>query len=299
MTLAPVLEIGGTHATAVEVDTATWTARPVAEVPLRGDAPAAELLDTLAECAASVRSSPGATLAVAIPGPFDYLTGVGRFAEVGKFDALNGVDVGAGLQSRLAPRPARIVFINDAAAFGLGEWLAGAGRGSARLVAVTLGTGVGSAFVDDGAVVTDGPDVPPNGYVYRLTVDGRPLESVVSRRAILARYGHAEDGLDVREIASRARAGDPHARESITVPITTLGTALAPWLNRFGADLLVVGGAMSRSWSLIEPALHAGMRAAAPPVDIPVRKAQDSASSTAIGAAWHAVGGCRSSEVDQ
>jgi glucokinase len=46
--------------------------------------------------------------------------------------------------------------VNDAAAFGLGEWVAGAATGAGRAVAITLGTGVGSAFVDNGSVAHRG-----------------------------------------------------------------------------------------------------------------------------------------------
>jgi len=201
------------------------------------------------------------------------------------------VDVGAALVARLSPPPRRLVFVNDAAAFGLGEWVAGAARGCDRTVAITLGTGIGSAFIADGALVTDGPLVPPEGYVYRLEVDGQPLESVVSRRAILSRYRQAGgDGLlDVRDVADLAAAGDRRAREAFTGPLTALGTALAPWLVRFGAELLVVGGAMSASWPLVEPALRAGLQAAGAPADVPLRKAHDPRTATAVGAAWHAV----------
>jgi glucokinase len=293
MTHVPVLEVGGTHATASEVEPAAWTVRHGgARVKLRGDAPADELLDALARCAGSLPSIGNSTLAVAMPGPFDYAAGIGRFHGVGKFDALDGLDVGSGLLARLSPPPARVVFANDAAAFGLGEWVAGEGRDIGRLVALTLGTGVGSAFVADGAIVADGPTVPPEGYVYRLDIDGRPLESMVSRRAILARYREAggADDVDVRELASRAQDGESRAREAFVGPIAALGTALAPWLTRFGADMVVVGGAMSRSWSLVGAALSDGMHRADPPVAVPVRKANDPAASTAIGAAWHAVG---------
>ena len=162
-----VLEVGGTHATSCWVDTASWAVRPgvIGRARLRGDAGADELLDTLAGCVARLGSLGNAPLAVAIPGPFDYDAGIGLFRDVGKFDALAGVDVRYGLLRRLADPSARIAFVNDAAAFGLGEWLVGAARGCSRAVALTLGSGVGSAFVAEGAIVAGGPEVPPEGYV--------------------------------------------------------------------------------------------------------------------------------------
>jgi glucokinase len=224
-----------------------------------------------------------------MPGPFDYAQGIGRFHGVGKFDALNGVHVGAGLRARLTPPPARIAFVNDAAAFGLGEWLVGAARDATRALAITLGTGIGSAFVDDGRVVESGDRVPPDGHVYRLVVAGQPLEQLVSRRAMLARYRAAGGGdEDVAAIAARARAGEATARAAFVDPLKLLGRCLAPWLLRFDAPVLVVGGAMSASWELVEQALRAGL-AAAGAAAVDVRRASDPDSSTAAGAAWHAV----------
>jgi glucokinase len=293
MTLVPVLEVGGTHAFAALVDPASWTVlpEPVAEARLHGDASADVLLDALASCVGAVGSGP--LLAVAIPGPFDYAAGVGRFHGVGKFESLNGVDVGAELAARLSPAPERLAFVNDAAAVGLGEWLCGAGRAFDRVVVVTLGTGVGSAFVDAGTVVTRGPSVPPDGYVYRLEVGGVPLEDVVSRRAILARFQDAggDRALDVREIAQRATEADPVAHDAFTGPIEALGTALSPWLARFDAQVLVVGGAMSESWALVEPALRRGLRAAGDETqDVPISRGSDARTAGAVGAVWHAVG---------
>lgn len=284
MSVVPVLEVGGTHATAIHVDAARWAviASP-ANMPLAADGAAQELLSSLATCATALGPLGGATLAVAMPGPFDYAAGIGRFRDVGKFEALNGVDVGAELRTRLTPPPARLVFVNDAAAFGLGEWLAGAAQGTRRSAAITLGTGVGSAFVADGASVSSGSAVPPEGSVHRLEIDGQPLESVVSRRAILTRYGQPD--VDVSDVAERAASGDSQAHAAFSEPLTTLGGALAPWLARFGAEVLVVGGAMSKSWSLVEPALRRGLG-----TELPIRCAGDTEAATAIGAAWHAVG---------
>jgi glucokinase len=123
-----------------------------------------------------------------MPGPLDYAAGIGRFTGIGKFESLSGVDVGAGLLRRLAGRAERMCFLNDADAFALGEYRAGAAAGHERVLCLTLGTGVGSSFLRAGRPVHDGPGVPPDGHVHRLAVAGRPLEDTVSRRAMRAHY---------------------------------------------------------------------------------------------------------------
>ena len=170
-----------------------------------------------------------------MPGPFDYETGIAHFEGVGKFDALNGLDIGAVLWRELANRPRTVAFVNDAIAFAVGEWAFGSGRGHDRMVGITLGTGVGSGFLDRASSVVSGTRVPVRGEVYRLLIDDRPLEDTVSRRALLPHYAeHRPESpcLDIREMAVRAQDGDSVANQVLRDAFTRLGLALAPWLSR-------------------------------------------------------------------
>jgi glucokinase len=294
----PVLDVGGTHVTAALVDTATGRPVPASVIrrPLGSHADADGILDDIALTALRLPAGHGPSWGVAMPGPFDYDTGVGRFTGIGKFESLSGVDVGAGLRRRLLERAGRLCFLNDADAFALGEYWAGAARGHDRVVCLTLGTGIGSSFLRDGLPVHDGPDVPPAGHVHRLDIDGRPLEETVSRRAI--RLGHArlttahrqpdpsqESALpDVHEIAVLAGQGDTAASEAFRYAFDALGRALAPWIDRFEATAVVVGGSMAQSWDLIRPAFAGGL-AQADRAPVRVLPARQPASAPLIGAA--------------
>jgi glucokinase len=295
---APVIDVGGTHVTAALVDTARWRTVEGARhrTPLNSGGSAAAIVGSLATAIAPLGDIGASVLGVSMPGPFDYGAGIGRFRDVGKFDALNGVDVGAALRSALSVPPAGIVFVNDASAFAIGEWVAGAAQGADRTVGITLGTGVGSAFLDHGRAVSAGPSVPPGGYAHRLRIGGRPLEDVVSRRAIVAAYQSetaGQAGVDVDVIARYAGGGDAAARRVLDHAMGALGEALRPWLVRFRADVLVVGGGIAASWDLIEPALHAslfrpsGLGGPAWTGGTLVRSA-DTEESNLVGAAWHA-----------
>ncbi|MEU2498213.1 ROK family protein [Streptomyces pseudogriseolus] len=292
----PVLDVGGTHVTAALVD--PGTSRPVPSTvlrrPLRAHGGADEILDAIASAASELPAGHGTRWGVAMPGPFDYPTGVGRFAGVGKFESLAGVDVGAGLRERLTGRAERLCFLNDADAFAIGEYRAGAARGHERVVCLTLGTGVGSSFLSAGRPVHTGPSVPPSGHVHRLTVHGRPLEDTVSRRGIRALYGRLtandeddpdeQHGPDVHEIALRAVQGEAAAAETFRYAFDALGRALAPWIGLFEATAVVVGGSMAQSWHLIHPALTAGLATGERP-DVPVLPALRPAEAPLIGAA--------------
>jgi glucokinase len=293
----PVLDIGGTHVTAALVDpTASRPApSPVIRRPLRAHADADAVLDAIARAALALPAGHSPRWGVAMPGPFDYATGIGRFADVGKFESLNGVDVGAGLRERLAGRCERLRFLNDADAFAVGEYGCGAAAGHDRVVCLTLGTGVGSSFLSGGRPVHSGPLVPPGGHAYRLTVHGRPLEDTVSRRGIRAHYARLTGATgdqhlpDVRDIAARARKGDAAAQEAFRYAFDALGQALAPWIDRFEATAVVIGGSMARSWDLIHPALTTG-RAPADGPDVPVLPARQPEEAPLLGAAHWAQG---------
>lgn len=318
----PVLEVGGTHVTAALVaegqertrilGEGSWRVLPnsIMRRDLDAHAPAARLLDELARTAEEATARAGGQhtghWGAAVPGPFDYTSGIARYTGVGKFDSLNGVDVGAGLMDRLGPAAAGITFLNDADAFGLGEFALGTAGGSRRCVCITLGTGVGSVFLADGIPVKTGTDVPPDGSCYLLQYHGKPLEDTVSRRAIRRAYasaaavptpagGNASDGgtspglPDVREIAAAARAGDPVAAAVVQHAFGSLGDALAPYLERFGADILIVGGSMAGSWDLVEPALRTGLAGAAPALaGMPITRAGHGEAAGLVGAAYWA-----------
>lgn len=308
----PVLEIGGTHVTAALVHGPGGGWRVAQDSIVRRDldahAPAALLLDGIAAAASDLGAAHSGVWGVALPGPFDYAAGVALYEHVGKFDELKGVDVGAGLAHRLGTAVRQISFLNDADAFGIGEVALGAAGGSRRAVCITLGTGVGSSFLADGVPVKSGGEVPPEGSCYLLEYDGRPLEDTVSRRAIRRAYAAAKPGSapsgaagaaggnhdaampDVREIAEAARAGDVAAAAVLNHAFGAAGAAAAPYLQRFRAEVLVVGGSMAGSWDIVEPALRRGIASVEPGLDrLPLRKAERSEVAGLVGAAYWAM----------
>ena len=250
------LDIGGTHVSAARVDVASGSLDPAARcrVELPADATRSELLERIGRAARAVGEGVE-RVGVAVPGPFDYENGISRIRH--KLEPLYGVDLRALLADALALADSRsVLFLNDADAFLLGEWSAGAARGHARAVGVTLGTGLGSAFIADGKIVADGPTVPPEGSLHLLDFRGAPVEDTISRRALLALYG-ADAGIDVEQLAARARAGDARARETFRDTAAALAEFVSPWLRSFDASCLVVGGSIARAWDLLAPVLEA------------------------------------------
>lgn len=244
------IEIGGTHVTAAVVD----LGRSVIErdalrrSDLATHGTRDEILDAIVSAAREFSRPDLFRWGVAAPGPFDYERGVSLISGVSKLDALYGVDLRAELSGALGVSPAEVWFVNDADAFLIGEWWAGAARRHDRAMGVTLGTGLGSAFIESGKIVDDDPRVPPEGRLDLVQFRGAAAEDTLSRRGLRAAYGKAHS--DVAEIADRARAGESRAEAVLHSFGSALGEFLAPWIERFTPTCLVIGGSIARSWDL-------------------------------------------------
>jgi acetyl esterase len=248
------LDLGGTHISAGRVDLEHVRVDESVRIALAPGAGRDALVARIVRAATEVAGDAD-RVGFAVPGPFDYANGVSWIGH--KLEALYGVDLRVPLADGLGLPRRAVRFVNDADAFVLGEWWAGAARERRRVVGVTLGTGIGSAFLADGEIVDSGPDVPPAGEIHRVSYQGSPVERAVSRAALIERYGVPE--VDVEEIASRARAGDERAVAAFHEVATSLGHALEPWLRAFAAECLVVGGAIAAAWDLLRPGLAAAL----------------------------------------
>lgn len=284
----PVVEVGGAHVSAALIDPIAGTIVGTAwRRDLDGSASATRIVDALISAAVELPAPSGAAWGVAIPGPFDYARGVAHFANVGKFDSLRGLDIGAILVARLPGRPRRVDFLNDADAFTLGEWAYGAGAGCQRCVGLTLGTGVGTGWLVNGRITASGVGVPCGGRIHRLEIDGGPLEDTVSSRAIRRAYCDSTgDAIaDVQEICGRARRGEPAARRVLRHSLHAMGAVLEPYTRMFAADVVVIGGSIAASWDVWGEWFSAGFTDAAdPPL---IRLATNSRHAPLLGAAHY------------
>lgn len=249
---------------------------------LRGST-ATATLDAIAATMIAVDGAagrPATAWVLGVPGPFDYEHGVSRIEARGKLDELYGVDVRSELADRLGiAEPDRLRFLNDAAAAGLGEWWAGAGRGARRFLYVTLGTGFGSAFVEDGAVVDDDPRVPPGGLLGVVALRGEIADEWLSTRGISRRWSGPP--ADAEAIAARAGLGDRSAVDLFGAFGADLAAVLQPWLASFQPGAVAVGGGLAGAYDLFAPALSAGLAG----VETPIVPARLPAVAPLIGAA--------------
>lgn len=193
---------------------------------------------------------------IGFPGPFDYPNGTALVRGVEKYEALYGVNLRAALRTDFGGRPLPLEFANDAACAILAETRYGTARHYTRVLGVALGTGMGSAFVVDGGLVTAGPGIPGNGYLYAQPFAGVAADDVFSTRGLVARLRRVGVAPNIPFAAERARAGDSVCKAIFEGFGHDLGMFLVPFAAAFGADALVVVGGIAHSSDLFGVALR-------------------------------------------
>lgn len=196
-------------------------------------------------------------IGLCFPGPFDYEQGVSLMEH--KFQSIYGMNLRDELIARLGlARDFPIVFEEDSIAFLKGEAWVGNATGFDRIIGLTLGAGLGAAFMVDGEIIKDAPDIPPDGELWCLPHNGGIMEDHLSRRGIVQIYremtGDSED--DVETIAHHAKLGDADSIQTFEEFGRIMGRLLSPHVERFRAECIVVGGQIAKSFDLFGPSLR-------------------------------------------
>lgn len=172
------------------------------------------------------------------------------------------------------------VLENDADVAALGEYWAGAGRGVDRLYAVTVGTGIGTAFILNGHIYRGLGGIHPEGGHQIIDPSG-PLcycgaygcweaEAAgpsIARRAREVIHDHPSSRLlelaggdvariDARMVADAAQGGDELARHVIDRTAYYLGLGIVNCIAMFLPETIVLGGGVMESSNLFLPAIH-------------------------------------------
>jgi len=159
---------------------------------------------------------------------------------------------------------------NDANVIALGEQLYGAGRGKSSFIVITIGTGLGSGLILNGKLwkgsggfaaefghVTVNPDgelcpCGNKGCLERYV----SAEALLRSMAILSPVLEADRLTGAEGVALSARRGDAAALNSFEQMGRWLGIALASISNTLNLEAVIIGGGVSASLELFEPALR-------------------------------------------
>ena len=173
---------------------------------------------------------------------------------------LNGRPLQADLDAALGQRTA---LANDANCLALSEATDGAGAGADVVFAVILGTGTGAGIAVHGRVLTG-----PNGLAGEWGHNPLPwavagedpqrdcycgrrgcIETLLSGPGLAREHG---GGLDARQIAIAAAAGDAACAATLQRHAHRLARALAGVINLLDPDVIVLGGGVSRIASIYD-----------------------------------------------
>lgn len=262
------VDIGARHVSCAALDMLRGEMVPSSDSRLSLDsfADADTILDTWARALDStfsrIEMDRLAGIGFAMPGPFDYRDGISRMEH--KYPRLFGRDIAGELRRRVhIETDTRVRFLNDASAFAVGEAWLGKGSCCRRVVAITLGTGLGSAFIEDGIPVVGRDDVPAEGSLWRLPFRYGNADQFFTTRWFVKAHADRLGGQvsGAKEVADLAENGDAAALAIFERFGTNLAGFLAPWLARFEAEVLVIGGRITRAYRFFGPVLEKGLEA--------------------------------------
>ena len=212
-------------------------------------------------------------ICAAVPGPLNPYTGI--IIETPNIPAWTNYPLARLLADKYQV-PAYIG--NDANLAVLGEWLYGAGKGHHDIVYLTISTGIGGGVIC-GDKLIEGVrgmatelghiTVLPDGPMCSCGVRGH-LEAVAAGPAI-AKYASGEIAagrrsilgsgpLTARQISAAAQQGDELAKEAFTRAGNFIGKATADFLHMFNPSIVIFGGGVSLSGSLIMDPIKETMR---------------------------------------
>ena len=262
------IDLGGTNVAAAVVEESGKLLGKVS-LPTPRDGTAEQVADQMAAASRAAVEQTGlsmdeiASVGIGSPGTIEPDTGVIRY-----WSNLNFSNVP--LTSLMAERLHKEIYLeNDANAAALGEFAAGAGKGSQSMVAITLGTGVGGGAVLNGKLYTGfnyaGLEVGHFVIEYngRLCTCGRRgcFETYASATAIIKRARERmqdnretvlwklADGdlekVEARTVFDAANQGDLLAKELVEEYQSYLACGITSLINIFQPEIFCVGGGVA------------------------------------------------------
>lgn len=252
------IDVGGSHIAAglIDISKAGDTPMQLINGSIDPLASADSIMTAISHCIREIlREAPAIrAVGVAFPGPFDYEKGVSAIAHVGrKFEQTFGLHVGQVLKDFTGLPHTPFLFSNDAHCFAEGAYHRHQLK-SKRTVFLTLGTGFGSAFMENGRLLHTHEALPASGAFYDQDFAGAKADDLFSTRWILNAY-QQYTGEEIASVKELATSGSRVAVAVFDQLGKNLGAFLLPWLEKFQCDTLVIGGNISRASALFTPAL--------------------------------------------
>ena len=144
---------------------------------------------------------------------------------------------------------------------------------------------MGSAFINDGVPVVSGEDVPSEGCLWHLPFRYGNADQFFTTRWFVKAHADRLGGKvsGAKEVAELADTGEPAALAIFEKFGTNLGGFLAPWLQKFQTDVLVIGGRITRAYRYFGPQLETVLQSEG--IDTIIKIADKKERAAMIGAA--------------
>ncbi len=204
-------------------------------------------------------------IGIAIPGLVEK--DAGRVAYSASISVAAARAIAADIESATKTK---LIIENDANAAAYAEYKLGAGRGTGSMFYITLGDGVGGAFIFDGELWRGVSGFAGEfGYI-AINSDGTRLEDMASAENIVRRtrnrfhqdntsaLGKITDReINFDDIIKAAKKKDEFAQLMLERTGTYVGTAVATVINLFNIEKIVVGGEVMKGGSRVLGAITA------------------------------------------
>jgi glucokinase len=218
----------------------------------------------------------------AMPGPFQYKTGLAMFKGNDKYEKLFNVSIPKELKKHLKYPDLDFRFLNDATSFGVGVASIGKARNYDRIIALTLGTGFGSVFINKGVPQVNAIGVPKGGCLWDKPYKEGIGDDYFSTRWCIKRY-HELTGVQVGGVRDIAEFDDQNSRTVFYEFGGNMAEFMIPFVKNYRPDLIILGGNVSKASDHFLPTLKSQIEKAGIEVNFEVSELMEEAAI--IGAA--------------
>ena len=194
-----------------------------------------------------------AGIGFAFPGPFDYEHGISLMKGINKYDSIYGVSIEREMKKRLpALREVPFKFLHDVEAFALGVCSFGQAVDARRVFCLCIGTGAGSAFLENGIPLKEERQgVPKNGWIYCVPYKESIVDDYISVRGLETISKQVMGAFSSgKELAKLCRLGNQKAQIVWERFGEELKDSMTPFLDSFCPDTVVIGGQIAKSFDL-------------------------------------------------
>ncbi len=226
-------------------------------------------------------------IGIGFPGPFDYEHGICKIKNINKYESIYNVNIkdeilnfinNSNIKNRI-DKNFNILFENDATLFALGELEINQILKNNKCLAICIGTGCGSTYLENGKVIKNGKDIGENGWIYNIAFKDSIIDDYISARGIINFYNNISN-IKVDNVKDISLKYNIDKNSNITFDNfgEDFANALNIVLKDFDAKNIIIGGQISKSYNLFKNTFIKNLK-----YNTNIYLSQDTSKSTLIG----------------